>query len=196
MSIVCDSEPIMDVNLTHNLLFFRENNACYYAFDILLKDIFWGAFYSIWENICVIDYMILSDTIWAKTWKKKLLTYATSEDSDTPAHSHSLIRVFAVRMKKLCNFEYSKKRLVSFRFESFLSAWETLHPWLFKSYPIKIMTRMLECAGWSESSLDVHDWRYVFSRGGSFVFFDFCALFSNTYCILLRSKWIWPMQFL
>ena len=38
---------------------------------------------------------------------------------------------------------------------------ETLHPWLSKTCPVMILC---ECAGWSESSLGAHDWRYVFWR--------------------------------
>ena len=37
-----------------------------------------------------------------------LLTYASNEDSDQPAHPRCLIRVFIVRMKKLCILSYLK----------------------------------------------------------------------------------------
>ena len=38
---------------------------------------------------------------------------------------------------------------------------ETLHPWLSKICPVKILIRLRECAGWSESSLGAHVRRYV-----------------------------------
>ena len=54
--------------------------------------------------------------------------YAPSEDSDQPGHPPSLIRVFAVRMKK----------------PSVLS------------YPLSAQWRLGGCPGWSESSLGAH----------------------------------------
>ena len=43
----------------------------------------------------------------------------------------------------------------------------TCHLWLSgKLRPVKIMTRLRECAGISESSLGAHVWRYVFERCG------------------------------
>ena len=44
---------------------------------------------------------------------------------------------------------------------------ETLHPWLFKMRPVKILIRLRECGGWSESSLGAHVRRYVFWLCGS-----------------------------
>ena len=38
--------------------------------------------------------------IWAASWQNQQCHYAPSEDSDQPGHPPSLIRVFAVRMKK------------------------------------------------------------------------------------------------
>ena len=38
--------------------------------------------------------------MWAATWQNQQSEYAPSEDSDQPGHPPSLIRVFAVRMKK------------------------------------------------------------------------------------------------
>ena len=58
--------------------------------------------------------------------------------SSQPAHARNLSRVFVVRMKKLCILGYPKIRSV------------------------KILIRMRECAGWSESSLYAHFQRYVF----------------------------------
>ena len=41
--------------------------------------------------------------------KTYLLTYAPNEDSNQPAHPRSLIRVFVVRMNKLCILGYPKR---------------------------------------------------------------------------------------
>ena len=39
---------------------------------------------------------------------------------------------------------------------------ETLHSWLSKMHPVKILIRLCKCAGWSESVLGTHDQRYIF----------------------------------
>ena len=41
---------------------------------------------------------------------------------------------------------------------------ETLHPSLSRMCPVKILIRLRECAGWSESSLGAHIRRYFFCR--------------------------------
>ena len=45
---------------------------------------------------------------------------------------------------------------------------ETLHPWLSKTRPAKILIRLRECAVWSESSLGAHIRKYVSGHFGSF----------------------------
>ena len=62
---------------------------------------------------------------WAIAWQNQQMTCAPSKDSDQPRHLPSLIRVFAVRMKK---------------------AWVL-------SYPLSTQRRPSRCPGWSESSL-------------------------------------------
>ena len=52
--------------------------------------------------------------------------------------------------------------------ESSLFHQETQHHWLSKMRPAKILIRLRECAGWSESSPDAHVQRYVFWRYGSY----------------------------
>ena len=44
--------------------------------------------------------------IWTATWENQQSECAPSEDSDQPGHPPSLIRVFAVRMKKACVLSY------------------------------------------------------------------------------------------
>ena len=44
--------------------------------------------------------------IWAATWQNRQCGCAPSEDSDQPGHPPSLIRVFAVRMKKAWVLSY------------------------------------------------------------------------------------------
>ena len=46
-----------------------------------------------------------------------------------------------------------------------------------KMHPVKILIRLRECAGWSESSLGAQAWRNVFWRGGSFIYFFLFFLF-------------------
>ena len=68
---------------------------------------------------------------------------APSEDSDQPGHPPSLIRVFAVRIKK---------------------AWVL-------SYPLSAKRRLIRlgaCPGWSESSLGAHAILLVLSWGGPY----------------------------
>ena len=72
---------------------------------------------------------------WAATWQNQQSGCAPSQDSDQPGHPPSLIRVFAVRMKK---------------------AWVL-------SYPLSAQRRLIRlggCQGWSESSLGAqpHCW--------------------------------------
>ena len=69
--------------------------------------------------------------MWAATWQNQQNDCAPSEDSDQPEHPPSLIRVFAVRIKK---------------------------PWVL-SYPLRAQRRLIRlvgCSGWSESSLRAH----------------------------------------
>ena len=70
-------------------------------------------------------------TIWAATWQNQQKGCVRNEDSDQPGHPPSLIRVFAVRMKKAWVLSY------------LLSAQRRL-------------MRLGGCQGWSESSLGAH----------------------------------------
>ena len=63
--------------------------------------------FSFYERYCVLYigkesyiYAIVDNTSWAATWQNQQSDCAPSEDSDQPGHQPSLIRVFAVRMKK------------------------------------------------------------------------------------------------
>ena len=48
----------------------------------------------------------LGEKIWAATWQNQQNECAPSKDSDQPGHLPSLIRVFAVRMKKSWSLSY------------------------------------------------------------------------------------------
>ena len=55
---------------------------------------------------------------WAASWQNQQCGCAPSKDSDQPVHPPSLIRVFAVRMKKACVLSYplsAQRRLWSDR---------------------------------------------------------------------------------
>ena len=80
---------------------------------------------------------------WTASWQNQQNECVPSEDSDQPGHPPSLIRVFAVRMKK---------------------AWVL-------SYPLSAQGRLIRlggCPGWSESSLGTHAILLVLSWGSSF----------------------------
>ena len=92
-----------------------------------------------WVHIVI--YRFLFELPHNKTNK---LSCAPSKDSDQHGHSPSLIRVFAVRMKK---------------------AWVL-------SYPLSTQWRLIRlggCPGWSESSLGAYTILLVLTWGGSYV---------------------------
>ena len=86
------------------------------------------------------------------------------EDSNQSAQPCSLIKGFVVRMKKKTTQKNPHK---------------TLHPWLSKMCRVKILIRLLECAGLSESSLCASVRRYVFWRFGSFLNTNLLVVFAN-----------------
>ena len=89
------------------------NLACLSTFNMLCKES---------------KYLWSSIYIWAATRQNQLSDCAPSEDSVQPGHPPSLIRVFAVRMKK---------------------AWVLNYP----MSAAKTLIRLGGCPGWSESSL-------------------------------------------
>ena len=87
----------------------------------------------------ILSLICIPDCKRAETWVKvPFMIYSSNVDSNQPAHPRSLIWVFVVRMKKLC-----------------------MHPCLSKMHPVKILIRLRECTGWSESSLGAHVRRFV-----------------------------------
>ena len=52
-------------------------------------------------------HLIVSVIMWAATWQNQQGECAPNEDSDQPGHPPSLIRVFAVRMKKAWVLSYT-----------------------------------------------------------------------------------------
>ena len=58
------------------------------------------------DNILELPMMDLWFLIWAATWQNQQNGCAPSEDSDQPGHPPSLIRVFALRMKKAWVLSY------------------------------------------------------------------------------------------
>ena len=78
---------------------------------------------------------IIHKSIWAATYEK--ISQRRLKSVCTSTHSHQSLR---------CPHD------------------ETLYPWLFKMWPVKIPIRLCVCTGWSESSLDAHVQRYVFWR--------------------------------
>ena len=84
---------------------------------------------------------------WAASWQNQQNDFAPSNDLDQLGHPPSLIRVFAVRMKKAWVLSYP------------LSAWQRL-------------IRLGGCTGWSESSLGAHAASLVLSWGSTNVMFS------------------------
>ena len=64
-------------------------------FKVILMLTFW--------NINLFTYVFVT---WAATWQNQQNVCAPSEDSDQPGHPPSLIRVFAIRIKKAWVFSY------------------------------------------------------------------------------------------
>ena len=69
----------------------------------------------------------------------------------------------------VCAQRWRKLACASAQSEKSLRGWHevTLHPWLSKMRPVKILIRLRECTGWSKSSLSAHVRRYVFWRRGA-----------------------------
>ena len=84
--------------------------------------------------------------------KVYLLKYTSNEDSDRTAHSRSLIRVFVVRMKKLCILGYPK--CAQRRFRSACTNEMRRLIWIFagRACPkVRFLTLKLICGPPSES---------------------------------------------
>ena len=61
----------------------------------------WSSLNWTWENLNFsVHFCSVGNKIWAVTWQNQQNECAPSEDLDQPGHPPSLIRVFAVRMKK------------------------------------------------------------------------------------------------
>ena len=58
------------------------------------------------QQLAPINHFFLHSTYESPHDKTKKMAYAPSEDSDEPGHPPSLIRVFAVRMKKAWVLSY------------------------------------------------------------------------------------------
>ena len=57
-------------------------------------------------HVCCITTCVFTVSTWAVTWQNQQSDCVPSEDSDEPGHLPSLIRVFAVRMKKAWVLSY------------------------------------------------------------------------------------------
>ena len=74
--------------ITANFSGVRIFTICWKAIDVIVGSI----------SISFCRYFIVNN--WAAKWQNQQNECAPSKDSDQPGHLHSLIRVFAVRMKK------------------------------------------------------------------------------------------------
>ena len=74
--------------------------------------------------------------------------------------------------------------------ESSLSAWRKFAPWLSQMCPVKILIRLRECAGWSETSQGEHFQRWVFWRWGRNVFLSVYLMLNRIYTnYSVRQAW-------
>ena len=88
---------------------------------------------------------VVTTLLWRCVFTGYLLTCTPDEDSNQPVHPRSVIIVFVVHMRKLRIFLLSRMR------------------------PVKNLSRLRKCTGWSESSLGTYARRYVFRRCGLYV---------------------------
>ena len=88
-----------------------------------------------------VRYIVLAlKIIWAATWQNQQSECAPSEDSDQPGHPPSLIRVFAVRMKKALVLRYplsAQRRLIRLRMPRLI--------WVFAGRTLTLL--VLSCRG-------------------------------------------------
>ena len=84
---------------------------------------------------------LLNTCKWAATWHKQQSDCAPSEDSDQPGHPPSLIRVFAVRMKKVWVLSYP----LSAREDSDQTGWMPRLIWVFARRTVTLL--VLSCRG-------------------------------------------------
>ena len=63
-------------------------------------------FHNDYLDFLLVATIFSATNIWAATWQNQQNGCAPSEDSDQPGHPPSLIRVFAVRMKKAWALSY------------------------------------------------------------------------------------------
>ena len=94
--------------------------------------------------------------------KTNKVACASRKDSDQLGHAPSLIRVFAVRMKK---------------------AW-------ILSFPLSAQRRLGGYPGWSESSLGAHALVLVLSWFGSFLHVSYLILLDLTICVWWTEVWM------
>ena len=74
---------------------------------------------------------------------------------------------------------------------------ETLHTWLSKMHPMKILIRLCKCTVWSESSLGAHVQRYVCWQYNVIPFFK-CFLCHLSCCLadMFRNTVLLPLWYL
>ena len=120
--------------------------------------------------------------IWAATWQNQQCGCVASEDWDQPGHPPSLIRVFAVRMKKPWVLSYPLSAPISYP----LSGCQSIRP-------------VWGCPVWSETSLGAHSFCWFCPVVAHFYFTMATAIFQN----LSYEKgtnnyfgwWLWPCMF-
>ena len=83
--------------------------------------------------------------IWAATWQNQQNNCAPSEDSDQPGHLPSLLRVFAVRMKKAWVLGYPLATHWAHSADSDQTEWMPRLIWVFAG--LSVILFVLSCVG-------------------------------------------------
>ena len=113
--------------------------------------------YSVWSCMSVcrnIQCMSVCRNIQGKMLDISILSFA--EPQCKKATSDMCVKR---RLKSACASAQSDQSL-------YCPHEETLHPWLSKMRPLKILIRLCECANWSEASLGAHVllWNHAYSN--------------------------------
>ena len=114
-----------------------------------------------------------SNSYWAASWQNQQNDCAPSEDTDQPGHLPSLIRVFAVRMKKAWVLSYSLSpqwRLCSDWVDA--QADLSLH-WAHSHFVVFDTRRLILVRSWTPQSTWDQTPNYS-TKGAGLVWYDFC----------------------
>ena len=121
----------------------------------------WRLDFYLWTLLLWYKYFLVSvvtqliAVFWRIIKMQKDIWTATGENAPSEACSQQILKSFCASAQSDQSLRWPYE--------------ESLHPWLSKVRPVRILIRLRECAGWSESSPGAHVLRYIAGRFGSFV---------------------------